>query len=108
MKSNTLQRRGCGYWFKLLLVGLVGGLIMLYAGYIVLWVNATLQPARIPVCCITPADFGSDYSEVTFTSSDGITLSGWYILSQNQATVIVLHGYGANRVHMLKRVKILA
>jgi fermentation-respiration switch protein FrsA (DUF1100 family) len=108
VKLAAREKRGCRYWLKLLSVGLVGGLVMLYAGYIVLWVNAMVRSAQRSVCCITPADEGLDYEAVTFTSYDGVTLSGWYIPPQNGAAVILLHGYGAHRVEMLGRAGMLA
>jgi pimeloyl-ACP methyl ester carboxylesterase len=63
---------------------------------------------RNPPCCITPADLGFDYEEVAFSSSDGVMLSGWYIPSRNKATVILLHGYGGNRLEMIWRADMLA
>ena len=108
MKLATREKRGCRYWLKLLSVGLVGGLVMLYLGYTVLWVNAMVRPEQRSICCITPADGGLDYAEITFTSNDGVTLSGWYIPPQNGAVVIFLHGYGAHRVEMLGRAGMLA
>ena len=39
---------------------------------------------------------------VTFLSSDGISLSGWWLPSLNSATtVILLHGHGSNRRQMI-------
>ncbi len=40
------------------------------------------------------------YEDVALTTSDGLRLSGWYIPSQNGAAVILLHGYGTNRIQM--------
>jgi uncharacterized protein len=37
------------------------------------------------------------YEEVTFESSDGLELSGWYVPSKNRAAVIVVHGGGGDR-----------
>lgn len=108
MKLTTSKKRGWRYWLRLLLVGLVGGLVMFYLGYIVLIVNSLARPVRNPPCCITPADLGLDFEEVAFTSSDGVTLSGWYIPSRNRAAVILLHGYGGNRLEMIWRADMLA
>jgi len=43
---------------------------------------------------------------VTFPASDGVTLRGWYLPSQNGAAVIVGHGHGAHRA--LEPAEILA
>jgi hypothetical protein len=37
------------------------------------------------------------YRPVTFTASDGLKLSGWYVPSRNRAAVIVVHGGGGDR-----------
>lgn len=102
-----------GGWLRLCLVGLAGGALMFYLGYLALWVDAMTHPARNSICCLTPAsagpaDAGFDYQEITFISDDGVTLSGWVIPSQNKAAVILLHGYGANRVAMMGRAEMLA
>jgi fermentation-respiration switch protein FrsA (DUF1100 family) len=91
----------------LLSVALVGAVVMLYAGYMILWLLGMTSSARRSIGEVRPADLGLDYQDVTFTSDDGVTLAGWYIPSQNEAAVILLHGYGAHRVEMLKRAEIL-
>jgi pimeloyl-ACP methyl ester carboxylesterase len=45
---------------------------------------------------------------VTLSSTDGVTLAGWYIPSKNAAAVILLHGYSANRLDMLNHAELLA
>ncbi len=108
MKPNASRKRGRRYWLNLAMVGLLGGVIMFQVGIIILWVEMTIHPAHRSVCCITPADLDLDYEVVTFASRDGVNLSGWYIPSQNGATVILLHGYGADRREMLGRAAMLA
>lgn len=108
MATTAPPKRGCRYWLRLLLVGLVWGLVLLYFGYIVLIVEGLSRTVSNPPCCITPADLGFDYEDVTLTSSDGVTLSGWYIPSHNQAAVMLIHGYGGNRLEMIWRADMLA
>ena len=48
-----------------------------------------------------PTDYGMPYEEVTVTTSDGLRLVGWFIPSENGATVIAQHGYHGNRGCML-------
>jgi len=103
-----MQKRGCRYWLRLIGLGVVWGALLLYAGYVGIWVYVTARPARAPVCCITPADLGFDYEDVALDAADGVTLFGWYIPSHNGAAVILLHGYGANRVEMARRAAVLA
>ena len=57
-----------------------------------------LYPARSHVCCTTPT---VPYQEVSFPTSDGLTLRGWYLASTNHAAVIVAHGLGGNRLGVL-------
>ena len=38
------------------------------------------------------ANLGADYERVTFTTSDGLKLSGWYVPSRNRAAVIAFSG----------------
>src|SRR5262249_23636715 len=40
-------------------------------------------------------------TDVHFNTSDGIEISGWYIPSQINAVVILIHGANANRMQML-------
>ena len=59
---------------------------------------------------VPPARLGSEYEDVSFQTSDGLTLKGWYVPSKNGAAVVVFpgrtgpqrqvrmlvrHGYGA-------------
>ena len=62
---------------------------------------SSIRPPRI-VSNITPKDFGLSYEDVTFTTADGIKLSGWFISSGRSApTVILLHGYPADKGNIL-------
>ncbi|MCA9932503.1 MAG: alpha/beta fold hydrolase [Anaerolineales bacterium] len=89
------------YWFNLLVVALPMGLLLAYLGYVWVYVGEMAQPAHRTICCETPADFGAAFEEVILTSSDGVSLSGWYVPSQNGAAVILLHGFRGQRKHML-------
>ncbi|MBN1935469.1 MAG: alpha/beta fold hydrolase [Anaerolineae bacterium] len=108
MALQKQTKRNVRYWLRLLGVGLIGGLVMFYAGYVILWVIITTTPVNRPICCNTPNDLGLDYESIVLISRDGTQLSGWYIPSQNGAAIILLHGYGAHRVEMLDRAYALA
>jgi len=56
----------------------------------------------------TPADYGLDYETVNLTTVDDFGLVAWYIPSQNQAAVIVQHGYKNNRSALLYVAEMLA
>jgi pimeloyl-ACP methyl ester carboxylesterase len=52
---------------------------------------------------------GRDYQLVSLNNQqDEIQLSGWYIPSENRAAIILLHGYGSNRLEMVSRAEVLA
>ncbi len=64
--------------------------------------------ARVPISGDTPADRGFAYRDVSFKTSDGLTIAGWYIPSQNGAAVIAVHGAGKNRTKTLEHAAMLA
>jgi dienelactone hydrolase len=102
------KRRGCRYWLKLLIVGVIGGLLIGYLGYVIVAAEAYAQPAHASLGGITPLDRGLAYEDVTLTTNDGLSLKGWYLPSHNRAAVILLHGYGGNRLEVLERAALLA
>jgi uncharacterized protein len=104
MKSKP---RGCRYWLKLLSVGMIGGVVLAYLGYLILNAEMYLWPASAPINH-TPRDDGFAYEDLTLKTVDGFDLKGWYLPSRNGAAVIVLHGYGGNRLEVLGRAEMLA
>jgi pimeloyl-ACP methyl ester carboxylesterase len=106
--SDRFRRRGCRYWFRLLAVGLIGGVLLAYLGFVLLSTEALIRPAHTAICCVTPLDKGRSYEDMQLHTTDGLTLRGWYIPSRNRAVVIMLHGYGGNRLEMLGRAIMLA
>jgi uncharacterized protein len=48
------------------------------------------------------------YEPVTFRSSDGLELSGWYVRSKNRAAVVVVHGGGGDRTGAVRHGELLA
>lgn len=60
-----------------------------------------VHPGRVPLAR-TPDSVGiTNYTSVSFLSSDGLTLRGWYAPTKNGAAVITVHGHGGNREGML-------
>lgn len=50
----------------------------------------------------TPMHLGYAYEDVTFTASDGVRLTGWWIPAEGaRATVLFFHGNGGNVSHCL-------
>ena len=76
----------------------VGALIVIFIVIPIHAADVMSYPARLPVCCQTPADFGLRYEDVSFSTSEGLTLRGWYISGQSGATILFAHGGGGNRL----------
>ena len=108
LTKHITQERTWRYWLKLIGFGVIAFIILGNIAYVGLYAYAFTYPARSDVCCITPADKGFEYEEVTLTTNDRLKLVGWYIPSQNRAAVILLHGYGGNRLGVMYHAEALA
>ncbi|HEY7316940.1 MAG TPA: alpha/beta fold hydrolase [Candidatus Binatia bacterium] len=62
----------------------------------------SIRPPKL-VSAITPRDLMMTYEDVSFKTSDGLSLSGWYIPSAKkiEKTLILLHGYPADKGNIL-------
>ena len=63
----------------------------------------SIKPPKIN-SAITPKDLGLDYEDVNFTTEDNLRLSGWFIPSsgnKTKKTIILLHGYPADKGNIL-------
>jgi pimeloyl-ACP methyl ester carboxylesterase len=80
--------------FAMLAFTLVGGSVLLYIDYNE--VSKEIAPAPSPVQ--KPDDLPFEVEEVSFESEDGVRLAGWYTAPRNGAVIILLHGYGGNRL----------
>jgi dienelactone hydrolase len=56
----------------------------------------------------TPADLGLAADDVSFRTSDGVTIAGWWVGSSNGEAVIVLPGAGSTRDDVLEHAALLA
>ena len=104
------MRKGRRYWLNLLCAFVVASLI----GTVVVVIDLSyrnacnlVRPRRAPMTS-TPAERGLSFEPVTFTSTDGLRLAGWYIPSRNRAAIILCHGLGTNRADMLPQAVLLA
>ena len=82
----------------IILIGFVSILVILS-----LWGFYTaIHPVRI-ISKVTPKDFNVPYKDVSFTTQDGIKISGWFIPSAKPTskTIILLHGYPADKGDIL-------
>jgi pimeloyl-ACP methyl ester carboxylesterase len=54
---------------------------------------------------LTPKDFQLAYDDVSFPSSDGTKLEGWWVPAASpKGTVVMVHGLNRSRVEMVRRV----
>ena len=62
----------------------------------------SIRPPKI-LSSITPRDLKMAYEDVSFKTADGLTLRGWYIpcAKTTGKTVILLHGYPADKGNIL-------
>ncbi len=103
------KKRGCLYWLKLLGFGLLGGIVFTAILIEIMYIADTVKPAPSVVGELPAAVDGRAYEQVDlYNEADDIHLSGWYLPSTNGAAVILLHGYGSNRLEMLSRANVLA
>jgi len=109
MKLTTPRQRSWRYYRNLLIFTLGSVLV---AAYVILPIGFAVQdvrpPARFAVCCVSPADLDLPYEDVTFRTSDGLLLSGWYIPSRNGAAIIAAHARNGNRTGMIYHANFLA
>lgn len=63
---------------------------------------SSIRPPKI-ISSLTPRELKMDYEDVSFRTADGLTLYGWYIPSEKETekTVILLHGYPADKGNIL-------
>ena len=86
-------------------IGLVAGSLVLYAfvlptGLAIFETHKYREPIGSPP--------SSDFRTVSFASSDGLELSGWYRPSRNGAAVVIVHGAGGDRNGTVEHAALLA
>ncbi|MAT99237.1 MAG: hypothetical protein CL608_19020 [Anaerolineaceae bacterium] len=95
-----------GYKFPVVLI-LV---LILLAGFVHSRSRRLVAPPRT-LTHQTPDDFGiANWRDVTFTTADGLQLSGWYVPPQAEegTALIFVHGLGSNRGALLDQAAVLA
>jgi pimeloyl-ACP methyl ester carboxylesterase len=90
--------------FGIMALAILSGGIAINITYQTIRALSAPAPSQVDI----PADLALEIEEVTFTSSNGLILRGWFIPPKNGATIILLHGYGSNRLQMRWHAEILA
>jgi pimeloyl-ACP methyl ester carboxylesterase len=75
----------------------IGGTVLVSKSYQELKAEVAPAPSKVEI----PDELDLPIEEVTFTGGDGVRLVGWYVPPHNGAVIILLHGYGDNRMHTL-------
>jgi pimeloyl-ACP methyl ester carboxylesterase len=102
-------KRGLKYWVRLLSVGLIGGVALACIGIELIYVISITSPAPSTVGELSQEVAAIGFQPVAlFNEVDELQLSGWYAPSKNQAAIILLHGFGSNRLEMMSRAEVLA
>jgi len=102
MKRNT----------KIILSVLAGILVVMMAGLLLKTraeahnlLNAPMETRELPND--TPDDFKLAYEDVTVTNPDGQKLVGWFIRGENDAVIIMQHGYKSTRSELLNEAEMM-
>ena len=68
----------------------------------------SIKPPKI-ISTVIPKDLGLVYEQVTFTTRDGLALSGWFVPNEHTRvkTVVLLHGYPADKGDILPALSFL-
>jgi pimeloyl-ACP methyl ester carboxylesterase len=82
--------------FGLFSLVLIGATLMLVMNYQFTIEETAPAPSQVEI----PDDLPFEVEEVTFLSTDGLRIAGWFVPPENGVTVILLHGYGGNRLGM--------
>jgi uncharacterized protein len=83
---------------------LITGGALLAASIVVVPFTVSYVVTHVGRAEVPAADLGAPHEDVSFTTSDGLELKGWYIRSRNGAAVISFPGRASSQ----KRAKILA
>lgn len=106
LSAASLLRTARG-WRRLLAIPVAVVLVWVLVKPLWAAVYATNVP-RPELGSATPQLLGMEYEEATFTTADGVDLSGWYIPSSNGAAVVLLHGASSTLSHVLAHAQVLA
>jgi len=90
------------YWLNLigftLVASIIGYFAYVYIGVSYFMARGYTHPQRMALCCGVPTDWGVPYEDVALETDDGLVIRGWYLPSQNNSAVILLHSVAANRL----------
>jgi len=89
--------------FTILVFLIIAGSLLIYITYNETTAEITPTPSQVEL----PDDLPFPVESVAFESEDGTRLAGWYTPPHNGAVIILLHGYGGNRLGSVGYAEIL-
>lgn len=93
--------------WKRLLAGLALGAVVVWLAANFAAAYLFLHPPKLPLAR-TPAALGIRFEKVTFRSSDGVRLRGWFVpRPKARGTILLCHGYPGNRADLLSYIGFL-
>lgn len=83
---------------KSIIIAIIAVVVIVLGVYLIAYIGAykSLHMPRQEIVK-TPKDYGMQYEDIEFTTSDGVLIKGWWIPGSSNAAIIVSHGYSANR-----------
>ena len=99
-------------WLKYLIIGLGVLVLVLFIGLLFVTrgqaselVNNPMEERREMV--ETPSDYDLAYEDVTTVNASGIELAGWFVPGENDAVIMMHHGYKGDRQSLLEEAQLL-
>ena len=98
-------------WLKRLLILLVGGLVFFVFGFVPYFLAGIATQRRFTLpdkenTEFVKSSFALPREDITLTTSDGVSISGWWIPAANpRGTVVLVHGLNRTRIEMAKKVE---
>jgi fermentation-respiration switch protein FrsA (DUF1100 family) len=76
-------------------------------GVILFFMQPKFLYKPLPEVTYTPGELGLDFEDVTFSTDDGVKLTGWYVpADESKPTILFCHGNGGNMMHRLDSINI--
>jgi len=92
----------------ILVAGIGVALIVAWFGWGKAMLEVVGRRASLDVMSASPADYGFAYESFRVQNEDGVKIAGWWIpAAEDRGTVIMAHGIGMNKSHMLPRAMVL-
>lgn len=105
---KRLSLRYCFNLFAFSAIIMCSALFFLqFIGHSYFYARGYAHPGRLPLGAFTPASLDLAYEDVELTSTDGTLLKGWYIPSQNGASIILYHPLASNRIGTIEHAQML-